>query len=104
VVSGEWSIVLALHCSCNVIACPHALQALTTLSVRTSCMHMMALTSDALETCVRALEIYVPSYIGRSASLFFMLESRGPQRAVGHMAVSEPALVRMRGPEPWSTW
>jgi hypothetical protein len=51
---------------------------------------MMALMSGALETCAHALGPCVPSYTGRSAKLFFMLEARGPQGAMGHMAVSEP--------------
>jgi hypothetical protein len=38
---------------------------------------MMALMSDALETCVRVLETCMPSCTGRLARLFFMLEIRG---------------------------
>jgi hypothetical protein len=37
IVPGKWSIVLALYCSRTIAACLHALQILTTLSVRTSC-------------------------------------------------------------------
>jgi hypothetical protein len=85
-------------------------------------MHMMALTSGALETCARALGTYVPSYRGRSARLFFMLEARDPQgvtghvvahgalpsreagsRAVGHVAAVEPSLVGRQGSKPWYT-
>jgi hypothetical protein len=39
----EWSIVLTLHCSCTVDACPHTLQVLTTLPVCTSCRCMITL-------------------------------------------------------------
>jgi hypothetical protein len=77
-VSGEWSIVLALHYSCTVATCLHALQALTVLPAHTSCRLMMALMSDALKTCVRALRTCVPSYTGRPARLFFMLEAHSP--------------------------
>jgi hypothetical protein len=52
-VPGEWSIVLPLHYSCTVAACPHALQALTTLPVCMSCKPIMALMAGALETCTR---------------------------------------------------
>jgi hypothetical protein len=45
----------------------------------------MALMSDALEMCARALRTYVSSYTGRSARLFFMLRS-------------------MAHKEPWDTW
>jgi hypothetical protein len=41
----------------------------------------------------------VPSYTGRSAKLFFMLEARGPQGAMRHMAVSEPISAGRRGSE-----
>jgi hypothetical protein len=77
-VPAEWSIVLTLHYSHTVAACLHALQALTTLPVRTSCRPMMALKSGALEMCVRALGTCVPSCTGRTARLFFMLEANGP--------------------------
>jgi hypothetical protein len=40
---------------------------------------MMALMSGALETCVRVLGTCGPSYIGRSARFFFVLEARGRQ-------------------------
>jgi hypothetical protein len=82
--------VPTLHCSRTVATYPNALQALTTLHVRTFCRHMMALTSGALETCVRALGTYVPSYTGRPARLLFMLEAHGPQGATGHVASLEP--------------
>jgi hypothetical protein len=50
----------------------------------------MALMSDALETCTRVLKTCVPSCIGRSARLFFMLDARGPQGAVEHVTAPEP--------------
>jgi hypothetical protein len=46
----------------------------------------------------------VPSCIGRSASLFFMLEAHSLKGAAGHMAVPEPTSGRRRGPEPLDTW
>jgi hypothetical protein len=52
VVSGEWYMVLALHCSHTVVVCLHALQALTALPARTSYRPMMTLTSGIMETCV----------------------------------------------------
>jgi hypothetical protein len=33
-----------------------------------------------------------------------MLEARGPQGAMGHVAVLEPTSARRRGPKPWDTW
>jgi hypothetical protein len=42
----------------------------------------------------------VASYTGRSARLFFMLETRDPQGAVGHEAAPEPAPAERRGPDP----
>jgi hypothetical protein len=39
--------------------------------------------------CARALETCVPSYTGRSAKLSFMLETRGPQGALGHVTAPE---------------
>jgi hypothetical protein len=52
---------------------------------------MMALTSGALKTCVRALETCEPSYIGRLARVFFMLEVRGPQGTAGRVVAPEPS-------------
>jgi hypothetical protein len=49
VVLGEWSTVLALHCSRTIAACAHVLQTLTVLPAHTSCRHMMALMSGALK-------------------------------------------------------
>jgi hypothetical protein len=60
-VLGEWSIVLAMHCSRTVAACLHALQAL------------IVLMSGALETCTPALGTCVPSCTGRPARLFLCL-------------------------------
>jgi hypothetical protein len=40
--------------------------------------------SGDLKTYARALETYEPSYIGRPASIFFMLESYDPQEIAGH--------------------
>jgi hypothetical protein len=51
----------------------------------------MPLTSSALEICVRAFETREPSYIGRLARFFFMLEARGPQGTVECMAAPEPS-------------
>jgi tRNA G26 N,N-dimethylase Trm1 len=64
---------------CTVAACPHVLQV------------MMAQVSDISETCGRALEIRKPSYIGRLAKPFFILEVYSPQRSVGHVAALEPS-------------
>jgi hypothetical protein len=64
----------------------------------------MALTSSALETCVRVLGTCVPSYIGWPARLFFMVEAHGPQGAVGLVAAPEPTSVGRRGPESKDTW
>jgi hypothetical protein len=60
----------------------------------------MALMSGALETCARALGTCVSSCTGRPARLFFMLEARGPQGVVGHVAASEPTLAGRWDPEP----
>jgi hypothetical protein len=99
-VSGEWSIVLALYYSRIVATCLHALQALAALPARTSCKHMMTLILGDLETCTRALGTCVPSCTSRITRLFFMLEARGPQGAVGHVAAPEPTSARRRGPKP----
>jgi hypothetical protein len=37
---------------------------------------------------------------GRSDRLFFILEARGPQGAVGHVTAPEPTSARRRGPKP----
>jgi hypothetical protein len=116
---GEWSIVLLLHCSCTIATCLHALQALTVLPARTSCMTMVALTSSALETCAHALGTCVPSCIGSLARLFFYawgpwpIRSRGTHdsvrvhlswkvrsEAIGHIATLEPTSAGRWGPEP----
>jgi hypothetical protein len=76
VVSGEWSMVLTLHCSRTVAVCPRALQALTALPAHTSCRPMMTLTSGIMETC--ALGTCVTSCTGRLARLFSMLEAHDP--------------------------
>jgi hypothetical protein len=89
-VSHEWSIVLSLHCSHTVVVCLHALQALTVLSDRTSDRHMMTLTSSVFKTCTRALGTCVPSSTSMAISLFFMLEVRGSQGTVGHVATLKP--------------
>jgi hypothetical protein len=49
----------------------------------------MALTVGALKTCAHALGTCMPTCIDRSAKLFFMLETRGPEGALGHMAALE---------------
>jgi hypothetical protein len=95
--------VLALHCSHTVAVRPHALQTLTTLPARTSCRYMIALTSGALKTCTRALRTCVARCIGRLARLFFILETHGTQRAVGHVVAPEPISAGRRGPEPQDT-
>jgi hypothetical protein len=104
-----------MYCSHTVAAYLHTLQALTALPSRMSCRLMMALMSDALEMCARALGTYVPSYIGRSARLFFMrpTRSRGTRgateaqlsrearsRAIVHVAAPELTSARRRGLEP----
>jgi hypothetical protein len=109
--------MLALHCSRNVATCLH-LQALTTLPTCMSCRPMMALMSDALETCAHALRTCVPSYTDKSDRLFFMLEAHSPQqttrrgsagahlsretrfRVTGHVAAQESTSIGKRGLEP----
>jgi hypothetical protein len=98
-VLGEWSIVPMQHYSHTVAAYPHALQALTALPARTSYRPMMALTAGAMETCTCMLGTCVPSTV-RPTRLLFMLQARGPQGAMGHMAAPEPASAERRGPEP----
>jgi hypothetical protein len=88
-VAAEWSIVLALHYSHTIATCLHIMQALTALPARTSCRRIMALMSGALEMCARALGTCMSSFTGRTVRLFFMLEARGPQGVVGHVATSE---------------
>jgi hypothetical protein len=99
-VSGEWSIVLALYCSCTVAIYPHALYTLTALSARMSYRPLMTLMSGALKTCARVLGTCVPSYTCRHASLFFMLEARGPQRVTGHVATPKHTSAGRRDSEP----
>jgi hypothetical protein len=99
-VPDEWSIVLTSHCSCTVDAYMHALQVLTTLPVRTSYRRMMVLTWGVLETCTRVLGICVPSCTGRSARLFIMFETHGPQGVLGHVVALEPTLAGRWGTEP----
>jgi hypothetical protein len=83
------------------------------LHVRMSYRPIMALMSGILEICVRGLGTRRPSYIGRPARFFFMLEARGPQGATGDaVAVPEPSRQggrirsgRTRGAlEPSPTW
>jgi hypothetical protein len=81
-VTDEWSIVLALYCSC-LSACFAGID-------YAACLHVLQAMSGALETCARALEICVPSRTGRTVMLFFMLEARGPQGAMGYVAALEP--------------
>jgi hypothetical protein len=78
VVSVEWSIVLALHCSHTIDVCHYALQVLTMLLSRMSYRPMMVVTSGALEKCARVLGICVPSCTCMPALLFFILEAHGP--------------------------
>jgi hypothetical protein len=42
----------------------------------------------------------VASYTSRSARLFFVLETCGPQGAMGHEAAPEPAPAERRGQDP----
>jgi hypothetical protein len=77
---------------CTVAACLHILRA------------MMAHVSGVSITCGHALKSREPSHIGRSAKHFFILKVCGPQRAVEHVAASEPSQVGKRGPVPWDTW
>jgi hypothetical protein len=98
--SSKWSIVLTLHCSRTVTICLHTLLALTALSAPMSYRSMMGLMLDAFKMCARALETCVPSYTGRTAKLFFMLEARGPQGAAGYVAASELISTGRRGPKP----
>jgi hypothetical protein len=86
-VPGEWFIVLALPCSHTVAACPHVLQALTTLPACTSCRLMMTLTSGALELWARV-----------SAGAHLRREARS--RAIEHVAALELTSAGRRGPEP----
>jgi hypothetical protein len=65
-----------------------------------ACLHVLQALSGALETCTRALGSCMPSYTGRTARLFFMLEVRGPQGTAGYMAALEPTSAGRRGPEP----
>jgi uncharacterized protein YqgV (UPF0045/DUF77 family) len=83
--------VLALHYSHIVATCLHVLQALTVLHDRMSYRPMMTLMSGVLETCMRVLGTCVSSCTSKSARLFFMLEIRGSQGAVGHVAASDPS-------------
>jgi hypothetical protein len=92
-VPNEWSIVLTLHCSHSIVACPHVMQALTTLSVHMSCSPMMTLTSAALETYTCALRTYVTSCTDRPVKLFFILVPHSPKGAMGHVAASEPTTA-----------
>jgi hypothetical protein len=93
-VSGEWSIVLALHCSCIVATYQHVLQALTTVPAHTSCRLIMALMLSALKMCSRVLGTGEPCSIERSASLFFMLEAHDPHSSVGRVAAKSPPTGR----------
>jgi hypothetical protein len=88
---------MLLHCSHTVAACLHILHALTVLPACMSCRSIMTLMSDALET-------YVPSCTDRPTRLFFMLKSRSPRGATGHVAAVEPTSAGRRGPEPYDTW
>jgi hypothetical protein len=74
----------------TIAACLHILQALTVLPTRTSCRPMMALTSGALETCVRALGTYEPSCTGRPARLFLMFGACGQQGTAGCVVAQSP--------------
>jgi hypothetical protein len=103
-VPAKWSIVLPLHYSHTIATYLHTMQALTVLPVRTSCRRIMALMSDALEMCAHALGTCVPSFTGRTARLFFMLEAYGPQGVVGHVATAELTSAGRRGSEPYDMW
>jgi hypothetical protein len=53
---------------------------------------------------VCALETLNPSCTARPATLFFILEDHGPQRATGHMVAPEPSLVGRWGPGLRDMW
>jgi hypothetical protein len=76
-VPGEWSTVLALHCSHTVATCPHVLQTWSVMPARKSCTLRMALMLGVSKMCVRALGTCVSSCTGRHVRLFFILEARG---------------------------
>jgi hypothetical protein len=50
----------------------------------------MALMSNALETCARALGTGEPYCTGRPARLFFMLEAHDPQGTARRVAAQRP--------------
>jgi hypothetical protein len=102
--SDEWSIILTLHCSRIVTICLHTLQALTVMPARTLYKPMMALILDALKICARALGTCAPSCTGRPARLLFMLEARGTQGAMRHVAAPESTSAGRQGPKPYDTW
>jgi hypothetical protein len=58
--------------------------------------------SGDLKTYTRAVETYEPSYIGRPASIFFMLESYDPQEIVEHAGTGALPIGR-QDPETWDT-
>jgi hypothetical protein len=89
-VPGKWSAALVLHCSRTIASCPHVSQVLTTPPARTSCIPTMALTSDTLEICARALGISEPYCMGRHVRLLFTLMARDPQRVAGRVAARSP--------------
>jgi hypothetical protein len=63
---------------------------------------MMALNSDALKTCMCALETSEPSCLDRPAMFFFMLEARNPQGIAGCVAALEPSRHGGRVRSRWS--
>jgi hypothetical protein len=76
-VLGEWSTVLALHCSHTVATCLYVLQTWSVMLARKSCTLRMALMLGVSKMCVHALGTYVSSCTGRPVRLFFILEARG---------------------------
>jgi hypothetical protein len=64
---------------------------------------MIALMSGDLKIYARALETYEPNYIGRPASIFFMLESHDPQEIAGHAGTRALPIGR-QDLETWDTW
>jgi hypothetical protein len=87
---GEWSTMLAIHCSRIIATCPHVLQALSALPARTSRRLMIVLTSGILETYARAFRTRGSSRTGRPVRLFFMFEICGPQGTAACVAAQIP--------------
>jgi hypothetical protein len=72
----------------------------TLMVTATLVRHMHPLLATAALSSACALGTHEPSGTFESAVTSFTLEAHGPQRAAGHMAVSEPSQVGRRGLEP----